>query len=560
MDLEFLPNEVLLEIFDYIPSCTLIYSFYNLNQRINSIIHRIRLHLDLSHVQQKTFFYTCQRILPYFQRQITSVRLSNRQTINGINYYLEQSTTFQQDYVKTLILDQPTAEQFTQLILYFPSLENLVIKTTDYLLIPIEHIPLSLRLCRLSNCELDLLSLDTSEQCYSIEELNVKMPDVNQLFVLFDAMITLRHLTCHISENVATVDLNRTQRKLLPSLLYLKLNLCSIPFRYVERLVALCPHLTSLIYTYTTGTNASFDSEHIDLARWHELCTNKLPDLKTLDLHISLTIDPQRDMAQVVEQFEHLPFFRTHRTRIICEITAYKHILCTIPLIKSHLNNHGQSSLLSTVPNAYSRIRHLDLILNETMLNQQQHTLRCPMVHSFYLGLYHSMTPIEQQSRLLLNQSISFVYLKHFELYGTCITDGFVAQLLSQMTNLNSLTLPLNHLKSCQVNPIVRQNMQRITKLQLALTESLSKECVRDILIPVFPNLNSIIFAVDNKTQPLDELLLTMTGNNDQIHRLKYLTFLEVFALDQTWTPAMLIHIDPFARYRSNHRILHVWL
>ncbi|CAF3306708.1 unnamed protein product, partial [Rotaria sp. Silwood2] len=154
--------------------------------------------------------------------------------------------------------------------------------------------------------------------------------------------------------------------------------------------------------------------------------------------------------------------------------------------MKSHLNNYIKKSSIAHIHDAYSRIRHFDLVLNQTILHQQQHTIRCPLVHSFYLGLYENITPIEHQSRLLLNQSIAFVYLKHFELYGTCITDGFVVQLLTKMTNLTSLTLPLNHLISCQINEKIRQNMKRIKKLQLALTESISIDCVKNILIPIF--------------------------------------------------------------------------
>ena len=395
--------------------------------------------------------------------------------------------------------------------------------------ISIENLPRTLRICRLFNCQIDLQSTNENLPIYSIEDFNLKMSDTSALFRLLDSMIHLKRLTCYLIENLSTNSLNLESRLPLISLNFLKLTICSISFRYVEFLLYRCPNLNSLTYTYTTGMNASFDQEHIDSDRWNDLLTNKLLKLKILNLHISLNIDPQRDIVQIADLFQNLSFFRQEQLRIIYEITSYKHILCTIPLVKSHLNNHQNTNALINIPNAYARIRHLDLILNETILNQQQHTIRCPMVHSFYLGLYQSMTPIEQQSRLLLNQSISFVYLKHFELYGTCINEGFVAQLLSQMINLNSLTLPLNHLNSCQANETIRLIMKRIQKLQLALTESISIECIQERLIPIFRNLNSIIFAIDNRIQSIIDVLFALKGNSDSTVFFKYLMFVEVF-------------------------------
>ncbi|CAF1577538.1 unnamed protein product [Adineta steineri] len=562
MNLESMPDEILLEIFDYIPGCDLIYSFYNLNRRFNSIIHGIRLNLDLSYVQQKTFLYICHYILPEFYQQIYSIKLSNKQTIDGINYYLEQSKYLQQDQVKNLILTEPTIEQLIKLMSYFPFLKTLIIKTSDYLVVPIEYLSKTLRTCRMPNCQIDLSNLNIEEkEIYFVEELHIKMSDINNLFTLLYSMIYMKRLTCHISENSSIINSNINSQQILLLLNYLKLNICSISFKYIENLIDLCPNLTSFIYTYTTGIESSHDNEHIDYERWNNLFTNKLHHLKTFDLHISLNIDAQRDLVFITKKIQELKFLITNHIRIIYEITSYKHIICTIPLMKSHLTNFLTKSSLSNIPNAYSRIRHFDLVLNETILNQQQHTIRCPLVHSFYLGLYENIAPIEQQSRLLLNQSISFVYLKHFELYGTCITDGFVAQLLSKMTNLSSLTLPLTHLISCQINETISQNMKKIKKLQLALTETISIDCVNNVLIPSFPNLNSMSFAIDNRLQSFEKILLAMTGNvNNNDNHLKYLMFLELFALDQDWNHTLLTPLEKFIRYKNNYRFLYIWL
>lgn len=561
-NLESMPDEIFLEIFDYISSWDLIRSFYNLNKRINSIIHGIRLHLDLSFVQKKTFLYTCHYILPKFYQQIYSIKLSNKQTIDGIDYYLDQSTYCQLEQVETLVLTEPTIEQLTKLIRYFPYLKTLIIKTTDYLVIPIEFISEYIRICRLQNCQIALLSSTILEKIYFIEELNLKISDINSLFILLHSMIYLKHLTCQVSDNTPIV-INSNEILQTPLLLlnYLKINVCSISFKYIERLIDYCPNLTTFIYTYTTGIESSYDDEHIDSERWNTLFTNKLNQLKIFDLHISLNIDRQRNLNLITQNFQDLIFILKNNIRMIYEITSYKQILCTIPYVKPRINSPNEKSSIKTMLDAYARISHFDLVLNQTILQQQQHTIRCPLVHSFYLGLYDNITPIEHQSRLLLNQSISFVYLKHFELYGSCITDGFVVQLLTKMMNLNSLTLPLSYLLTCNINEAMRENMKRIKKLQLALTESLSMDSVKNLLIPIYPNLHSLSFAIDNKIHSLDKILLTMIGqSNNNDNYLKSLMFLELFALDQDWNLSNLIHLKDFVRYRTNYRFLYIWL
>jgi hypothetical protein len=107
--------------------------------------------------------------------------------------------------------------------------------------------------------------------------------------------------------------------------------------------------------------------------------------------------------------------------------------------------------------------------------------------------------------------------------------------------------------------------MKRIKKLQLALTDSLTINCVKNILIPIFPNLNSMSFAIDNRLHSFNEILLTMIGKYDadddnKNNFLKYLMFLELFALDQEWDHSMLIQLEKFIRFKDNYRFLYIWL
>jgi hypothetical protein len=67
-------------------------------------------------------------------------------------------------------------------------------------------------------------------------------------------------------------------------------------------------------------------------------------------------------------------------------------------------------------------------------------------------------------------------------------------------------------------------------------------------------------FAVDNRIHAFNEILLTMIGRDNTDHCLKFLMFLEIFALDQDWDQTMLDQMKTFVRFKNNYRFLYLWL
>ena len=51
--------------------------------------------------------------------------------------------------------------------------------------------------------------------------------------------------------------------------------------------------------------------------------------------------------------------------------------------MKFHLNDNPNKTTPISVSSSYSRVHHFDLVLNQTILNQQQHKIRCSLVYSF---------------------------------------------------------------------------------------------------------------------------------------------------------------------------------
>jgi hypothetical protein len=59
MNLEFLPNEILIEYFEYLNAFDIFYSFDGLNDRFTQLIRTIPLYLNFQHVPKSIFDQFC---------------------------------------------------------------------------------------------------------------------------------------------------------------------------------------------------------------------------------------------------------------------------------------------------------------------------------------------------------------------------------------------------------------------------------------------------------------------------------------------------------------------
>ena len=96
-----LPNEVYLCIFDYLTSIDLLYSFFNLNRRLNILLKTysrfIWKHIDLTKLNPPVFQFYC--LQKQINNQISSITLSDNQykllsfssnnRLVGLNLFLE---------------------------------------------------------------------------------------------------------------------------------------------------------------------------------------------------------------------------------------------------------------------------------------------------------------------------------------------------------------------------------------------------------------------------------------------------------------------------------------
>ncbi len=88
---ELLPNEIIIECFQYLNVFDIFHSFGQLNSRFNKLIRNIPLYLNFENVQKRIFDRFCTEIFlnPQMKQHIYSLNLSNKDSCGQIELFLK---------------------------------------------------------------------------------------------------------------------------------------------------------------------------------------------------------------------------------------------------------------------------------------------------------------------------------------------------------------------------------------------------------------------------------------------------------------------------------------
>ena len=219
MNLERVVNELLLDLFEYLPSVDLLRAFSHLNHRFNRllIVHFRSHDLDFRTISKQDFDLICQENRSLIIEHITRLCLSDDDdTPNQMNHFFSYSfflPRFAQ--LKSLTLFHLSSyEAIQQVVEQFDHRSRLTDlrlidchmafhrKTLSRLLNRIWRLP------KLTRCRLDLRFRSPHDFCFptvrskSIERLRLDnaLLDSNQLIRLFRCSPNLRYLYAHIAE------------------------------------------------------------------------------------------------------------------------------------------------------------------------------------------------------------------------------------------------------------------------------------------------------------------------------------------------------------------------
>jgi hypothetical protein len=132
--LEWLPNELLLDLFKFLNTVYLVRAFFGLNTRFNQLIYfHFQVHqFNFQSISKEDFDIICQQYLSLFVDKIILLRLSNEETPHLSEFILEQGFTLDQfihlqslslHYIKSL----GTLTKITFQCRYLPHLTHLEI-------------------------------------------------------------------------------------------------------------------------------------------------------------------------------------------------------------------------------------------------------------------------------------------------------------------------------------------------------------------------------------------------------------------------------------------------
>jgi hypothetical protein len=255
--IEIFPNELLIELFEYISPYDLYNTFFNLNSRLNSIINSLKnLHLILQEDWDNK-----ERFIPFFASQISTLIIQHDESID-FSYYSN---------IRSLKLSMPTTNQLNAIQpSLLPNLEHLYISNLFFS-------GNSEQLCRwifsssfsrLQNCQIDRMTFNDS---YSYSSLSLRQLTIspctwksNMYKQIFEACPKLTHLRIIRLRNIS-FQLSSNIVCLHTSLRYLSIHFGSIGndwYNQIDWLLSIVPNLenfTLLIDQNDTNIEFPFD-------------------------------------------------------------------------------------------------------------------------------------------------------------------------------------------------------------------------------------------------------------------------------------------------------------
>ena len=281
MKFELLPNEILIECFEYFDAFDIFHSFDQLNNRFNQLIRNIRLHINFQHVRKSIFDQFCTKMIlnPQIKNQIHSLYVS-RDDCDQIQIFLSLFSINEFPNLKSLIILFEFTDHYEEkLQSALPLLSELFsLKIVGPLFMKegsLDALPIGkLQILSLPSVQ-PLLTLNKKTSL--INSLTISSCSIIDLIDVLKSMPILKYLCIQtVSESFQSTK-NISHRNdhnavFLKQLILLKFE---SGFEELELLLKHTPNIRSL----TISTNGN--NEIIDADRWEELIKSSLPCLNS---------------------------------------------------------------------------------------------------------------------------------------------------------------------------------------------------------------------------------------------------------------------------------------
>ena len=328
MRFEDLPNEILVECFEYFNTSELFHSFGQLNRRFNQLIRTLPLHLNFQDVEREIYDVLCEQMLtnPDAQERVYSLRLSNRNTPGQIEDFLSKFALNQFYHLRSVTfidIQENNLQSLQQNLPFLSQVTTLHLLDSETKLIELESfLPMD---------NLQTLSFNSNmafvQQTILIKSLILSTISLNEMCCLYQYTPFLQYL------NVSCVRagvLNSIYHK-SPRPNDLK-DLILTDFR------PLFVDLTHFLQNKSSVRNFTFSSSSdmsmLDAPRWERLIKSSLLDLK--NFRFKLAVDHrlnQHNVCKIFDRFQRNFWLCEHQWLTKCLANKQSIMIFTIPYL-----------------------------------------------------------------------------------------------------------------------------------------------------------------------------------------------------------------------------------
>ncbi|CAF3866220.1 unnamed protein product [Rotaria magnacalcarata] len=463
---DILPNEVLLEIFEYLPPVYTFETFYFLNKRYNSLLLSIRLRVDLFNVSKQIFEYYNYFLFPVVSHCVVSLRCED--VFDRLNHHINLSNFISLEYLTITNIKRSTLKNIIPHINRFPNLMYLNLQMSTEAVMTHE-LYFEQPMPSIEKCILNFNRrlIIEGEQCYS----NLKYLTISQYHI--DDLLSFLHIYTPELKYLTITFNNEYNPKALLSITENKHNLesltvkqCRVPFNRIEKLIfASLPRLKRL-NIHAMGI------DYADGKRWEILLSTCFPLLKTFFLH---TTFPEEDAStpalrtQLLKTFETM-YFSSHNLHFafLYHPSASSIDLFSLPLVTHRIHaslydTHIEKTMSDI--NIFENVNELSLFLTTSEAN-----LKLPKSCFSNVKNLKLISRFRQYERLPRNlfvdisNLVTFSTLESLEFIGnTFPSTSFV--LLDYTPKLESLSISFSNLIQITKALTDQHTCQQLTKL-----------------------------------------------------------------------------------------------
>jgi hypothetical protein len=438
MKFEFLPNEILLECFQYFNAFELFHSFDQLNNRFNQLIRHIPLCIDFQNINKSVFDEFCTKMLlnPTIKNQIYSLYLPNDDRCFQTNAFWSHFSFNEFPNLQTYI---STISLLPNVINNKPWMEELPkakVKTIDLIFS---------NLRTLSILTLDFTSRNTHQTSF-ITNLTLSKCSFNQFHQLSTYVPMLKYL--HINEmrdKQFDTTLSSDKKGCCVYLNKLIVENFSGTFDEFELLVKRTPNLKYLlIYT-------SYVVDMIDADRWEQLIRSLLPHLTVFKFIFDKLYHFR--ISDIITKFQKFQTnFWQHEHHWFTELIQNQNLrnIYTIPYCKNEFTlssdpNEHQNNLANRV-HVYKNVTHLELYIESVTKNDEYYF---PNITELELNSNYGVY-LNKQCIEYLKKTVNLFNLQHLIIRAkTIVCDAFVLLMIfKEARQLSSLNICWNLLTS----------------------------------------------------------------------------------------------------------------